>query len=240
MHYYITHVLQEIRYSGVVLLNTFMYVHTLIKNSLSFILDVIFPPTKRSIRVRGYDEETLFPTPMQHEALGISITTLAKYHQQSLEDTIRALKYDKSEHAANLLATMLSDYLLEKLAEDSIFSTAQVALVPIPLAKGRMHERGYNQITLVLDHLHRNGISIPVREELLIRTRETPPQTRLSRSKRLKNVSGAFSVPKDTSIQGLHVILIDDVTTTGATLLSASQTLSKSGAIVTPLALARA
>ena len=74
----------------------------------------------------------------------------------------------------------------------------------------------------------------------LVRTRATKQQTKLSRAERLQNMTGAFSVPDVEAVQGTHIFLIDDVTTTGATLAEAAKPILKAGAKVSALALARA
>ncbi len=73
-----------------------------------------------------------------------------------------------------------------------------------------------------------------------MRTRETKPQTRLPRSERLSNVAGAFAVTDEQAIADTHIFILDDVTTTGATLANAATPLRRAGAKVTLLALARA
>lgn len=203
-------------------------------------LDILFPLKERASRVRTYTLDMIEATPLVHTALDIPITTLTRYRECAIEDTIRALKYEKSAHAAQLLSGLLADYLLDTLSELSLFSDRTIVLVPMPLFSARERTRGYNQITLILNHLRTSDPSLSVRPELLKRIRNTPPQTRLSRSDRLKNVGHAFETLPNTSYKDLHIFLIDDVTTTGATLREASRTLEKAGAKVTALAIARA
>ena len=203
-------------------------------------LDFIFPLSERASRVREYKLDTVVASPQIHETLGIHIITLTRYRECAIEDSIRALKYEKSAHAARLLGGLLADYLLDTLSELSLFSKRAIVLVPMPLHHTRERNRGYNQIDLVLKELPLQESGILVRPELLKRIRDTPPQTRLSRRERLENIAQAFATLPDTSYRDLHIFLIDDVTTTGATLKEAARTLEKAGAKVTPLALARA
>jgi ComF family protein len=94
----------------------------------------------------------------------------------------------------------------------------RVAVVPVPLAPARERERGFNQSTLLAHHVARRW-RLPVWDDLVVRTRHTPSQTRLSPSARTDNVSGAFqAVASRTEMVGAHVILLDDVITTAATL----------------------
>lgn len=178
-----------------------------------------------------------------HELLGCRITTIMDYRDASTQDLIRALKYDGSGAAAALAAAALADYLREQLAETKQFSPREILLVPIPLHRSRTRERGFNQIEIVLKALpkeFRDGTLSRLAPEVLIRTKATKQQTRLPRRERLKNMQDAFEVSNPARIAKSHIILIDDVATTGATLKHAGQPLEKAGARVALLALARA
>lgn len=100
-------------------------------------------------------------------------------------------------------------------------------LIPIPLAAGRLRERGYNQSEALARALARQW-RIPVTVDLLARTRETPTQTTLTPGTRLANVAGAFAVTRKQS--GKTLVLVDDVFTTGATLAEAARALEQAGA----------
>ena len=214
-----------------------------VRSGLEAAFDAILPPRARSARTksRTIDEIPLCPTP--HELLGTRITTLMDYRSAAVQDLIRSLKYDGSGHAARLAAALLADFLREEIAAARAFSPRRIFIIPIPLHTSRARERGFNQIELVLKALpreFRDGTIATLVPHALIRSRPTRQQTRLSRSERLTNVIGAFSVPDQTLVKKTHVFLIDDVTTTGATLLHAGAPLRKAGAEVTLLALARA
>jgi len=205
-----------------------------------WMLDRIFPPSKRLTEVRALTIQLLPIDIRTHTLLGRSITSLASYKNTDVKNAIRVLKYEKSMHAARLFGELLSEYLLPMLAEESLLSAREVVLVPMPLGNKRLRERGYNQVTQVLSTLSEYGIELPVREDLLKRTRETRPQTTLSRKGRLENVDGAFEAPPGLSLSNFHILLIDDVTTTGATLHHAALALERAGAKVTCLALTHA
>jgi ComF family protein len=202
------------------------------------LIDIVLPRKERIIRIDQYRIEDIPVSPQEHEACGVQITTLMQYKTRVAEDLIRALKYDRSGHAATLLAGALAEYLHEEISNLKTFSTKPIALVPVPLHTSREHERGFNQIQKVLNVLpqeFQDGTLSRVESNMLVRTRATPQQTRLSRGERLKNVEGAFALAKP--IENTHIILIDDVTTTGATLAEAARPLDRS---VMLLALAHA
>jgi len=207
------------------------------------IIDVVLPLKGRAARTkkRTIDQIPLIPT--SHDLLGAKITTLMDYKKSAVQDLIQSLKYDGSGHAAKLAAEVLADYLREEISSQKNFSARKVFLIPIPLHKTRARERGFNQIGRVLDQLpaeFRDGTISTLAPSLLSRVRETKQQTRLSRSERLKNVVDAFEVTDVETLKNAHVFLIDDVTTTGATLVHAGTPLRKAGATITLLALARA
>ncbi len=106
------------------------------------------------------------------------------------------------------------------------------AAFPVPLARRRQLERGYNQSRLLalgmVDELRR----VPPVANELVRTRSTQSQTNLSRANRWKNVSGAFGLVEPSDLSGQRVLLVDDVLTTGATLTAAAAPLRKAGALV--------
>ncbi|MEK9153846.1 MAG: hypothetical protein AAB798_00065 [Patescibacteria group bacterium] len=207
-----------------------------------YVFDIILPPRARTARTKARTLEAIPLSPMSHDTLGVRITTLMEYQNIAVEDLIRSLKYDGSSHAVNLAAEALSDYLREEISSSRTFSARKIILVPMPLHKSRERERGWNQIELVLKALPQefHGSLAEFAPKALVRSRSTRPQTRLSRSERLSNVSGAFVVADKSLICDAHVFLIDDVTTTGATLANAATVLRRAGAKVTLIALARA
>lgn len=98
----------------------------------------------------------------------------------------------------------------------------------MPLAPGRLRERGFNQAL----ELARRLAPAKTDAALLLRTRETPAQRGLSRAERMRNLQGAFAVEplRADALAGRRVVLVDDVMTTGASLFSAAQVLRHAGA----------
>ena len=113
-------------------------------------------------------------------------------------------------------------------------------VVPVPLDRGRLWERGYNQAELIAKPLARL-LGIPFRSYLLVRTRPRPNQLRLTRRERWETVRGAYATQKTARVDKLRVLLVDDVFTTGATLDACSRALKGAGAArVVGLTVARA
>jgi len=110
------------------------------------------------------------------------------------------------------------------------------ALVPVPSTRGRNRSRGYDPAALLAESAARR-LGLPARA-LLVRTRETAPQSEQPAARRRANVDGAFAA--SASARGRVLVLVDDVATTGATLFSAARALARAGAAdVRGLVLAR-
>ena len=107
----------------------------------------------------------------------------------------------------------------------------RAAIVPVPLAHSRMRERGYNQSALLGEELASQW-QIPVWRDVLSRSRATRSQTELTPEERVGNVAGSFQLlDRDRDrIRGSHLVLVDDVVTTAATLNECARVLYAGGA----------
>ncbi len=140
-----------------------------------------------------------------------------------LRQTIIWMKYRRRSHVAGHVGKLLAG------AVSARCDVASIDLVlAVPMHWLRRLGRGWNQSDALADSVA-GRLGLPVGDEL-IRTRNTPPQVRLPASSRAANVRGAFAVTRPGSLRGAHVLLIDDVLTTGATANEASRTLLAAGA----------
>jgi ComF family protein len=214
-----------------------------VRRFFDVVLDAVLPPRERTVRTKSRGLEDIPVVPTSHHLLDAHITAIMDYQDDAVQDLIRALKYDGSSAAAALAAAALADYLREEFANTKQFSPREILLVPVPLHRSRKRERGFNQIEIVLKALpkeFRDGTLSKLAPDVLTRSKATKQQTKLSRAERIKNVVSAFEVSSSSRVSNAHIFLIDDVTTTGATLVNAGKPLERSGARVTLLALARA
>ena len=139
---------------------------------------------------------------------------------------VHALKYDGWHCVAPEVATRMA-----RLAWPADVREERAALVPVPLAKARQRERGYNQSAHLASSLSRHW-DIPAYNDCLRRTRDTRSQTELTPADRHANVDGSvrFQPHADISLSGAHIVLVDDVITTAATLNECARALYESGA----------
>lgn len=195
---------------------------------LSYCIDLLFPPRATELLVRGVTERHLaaLVAPIDHVLSGYSCTTLLSYDHAIVRALLLEAKFRGSMRAQSLLGNVLRTFLTDH---------APVVLVPIPLSSERRRARGSNQVEAILRYA---APSFPV-QHLLTRTRDTRPQTEQSAEARFRNVAGAFSANPLDPIP--TYLIIDDVTTTGATLQDAARALHEAGAKhIRLLALARA
>ncbi len=133
------------------------------------------------------------------------------------------------------LSVPLAELLIKKIESSPLFKTwlekNQPLIVPIPLHEKRLLERGFNQAELLASEIASN-YNLILKNEILLRTKNTKPQTTLNAKKRLVNLENAFTLNDTEAIKNKNIILIDDVATTGATLNAAAQVLKKAGALV--------
>lgn len=108
-------------------------------------------------------------------------------------------------------------------------SIDRTIIIPVPLHPCRSRLRGYNQSEIIARSLSRYMDS-ELRLDILKKIKKTRPQTGLSRPERLKNIAGAFAVKKASAVKGKNILLVDDVTTTGATLSACARELINAGA----------
>jgi ComF family protein len=103
-------------------------------------------------------------------------------------------------------------------------------IIPVPLHKAKEAKRGYNQSMLIADAIS-DVLHIPATDKLLRRTRNTESQTNKSRVERVKNMTEAFEINRKSMLTGKHILLCDDVLTTGATLEACALALMKDKSI---------
>jgi ComF family protein len=152
-------------------------------------------------------------------------------YEGTLRQAIILYKFAELEPLKHLLAGLYQETLARELP-GVVFD----AVVPVPADRRRRH--GFQPLRACARVLARR-LGIPLRDGLLLKRRSTPPQVGLTRAQRRVNLDGAFALGPAARAAGLRLLLLDDVTTTGATLRRCAAVLRRGGARVTALTLAQ-
>lgn len=208
------------------------------------LFDFLFPPRADEIALRSISDDDFLSLikPRVVPETRPGTVALLSFDSPKVRSAIHEAKYHGSERAFRLLGSVLADYLRD--ADDVGHRKSHIYIVPVPLGKERLKERGFNQVEEVAKHAVQE-LEIKIETGLLVRTRETISQISLAREKREENMRGAFTAsPRLRSASPAEIskhtyIIVDDVITTGATLQAAIDALKDAGALsVIPLALA--
>jgi ComF family protein len=125
---------------------------------------------------------------------------------------LHGLKYDGRAEIGELLGTLIANALRAKMS-----TRLSSVIIPVPLHKNKQASRGFNQSTIIADSLGK-ALQIQVLHDAVIRSKNTDTQTRKNRVQRLENMQAAFEIKEPELLQFKHIILLDDVCTSGATI----------------------
>jgi ComF family protein len=153
-------------------------------------------------------------------------------YQGRMKEAIHALKYDRLHPAAHKLGRMMAEAIAQLAGE----APAEMLVVPVPLHRSKYAERGFNQARSLaeqaLGFLSKSHPQwkLTLASSTLMRLRATESQAGLTPRMRRMNVRGAFSVSDRSAVKLRHVLVIDDILTTGATARAAAKALVEAGA----------
>lgn len=167
-----------------------------------------------------------------------NVMTKMFWHQIPIERAAAFIHFEAQSEVANIvyqlkykdnpeIGTMMGRMMAAEIQRAGFFDEID-GIVPIPLTRKRFRQRGYNQSEEIA-----KGISeitgLPMFKDVVKRTRFKGSQTHRWRWERLKNVESAFQLTHGESIAGKHLLIIDDVVTTGATTIACAKELAKAG-----------
>lgn len=191
----------------------------IVKNIIHIIVDWIFPPrtSERIIHTLHPEDISLLP---KAKPIDENTYALFSYKDPRVTSLIWEIKYHKNTHVLSLVAPLLADMILEEYAEKALFDNwHSCLLVPVPSTKTHIREHGYSHTQFICEALaHFLPPEIKYAPHALTKIIDTPKQHKLNdRNTRLNNLKNTQVV---SAIIPAHtaVILVDDVTTTGATL----------------------
>ncbi len=156
------------------------------------------------------------------EPPGFDLARGALIYHEPLVTLIRCFKYGGELAGLSSMAWLASQSVgYREIGDPDI-------ILPVPLHPTRLRERGFNQ-SLLLARSFFPGLRDRIAPDLLLRTRPTIPQSTLSGSARRRNLQGAFAVADGDWLRGRHVLLVDDVMTTGSTIGQCARVLRRAG-----------
>ncbi len=153
-------------------------------------------------------------------------------YEGRMRKAIHALKYDGMHGASSELGEMLAEAIGQLASE----APAEMLVVPVPLHRAKQSQRGFNQARSLaraaIDSLRKShpAWQLTLAPAALMRLRSTESQAGLTPRQRRQNVRGAFKVSTPSAVDGKHVLVIDDILTTGATARATALALANAGA----------
>lgn len=194
-------------------------------NKISLKTEQVCPYCEKKITPNGY---TCFDCKEKFFLDGLLVA--ASYRDRIISTAIHLYKYRFVEDFSRILG----DIMLKSIRHSEL--PLPDIIIPVPLHKRRLRHRGFNQSELIANYIAEKiapGFPIAVENNLLERFRYTHPQMEIrNQAKRKKNIEKAFKIPKNKLelVNNKRILLVDDVTTTGATIFECAKTLKKSGA----------
>ena len=145
----------------------------------------------------------------------------------SKESLVQQLVHQLKYRANTPIGFYLGQFLGNSLLQSKRFDTVDT-LVPLPLYPDKEKKRGYNQATIICNGMA-SVMHLPLMTGNIRRQRFTETQTRKNRTERWENVEGSFSVNDPVALKGRHILLVDDVVTTGATMEACGRVMKTAG-----------
>lgn len=208
-------------------------------NILNTILDLIFPTKCISCGKNSYYlcKSCLSNSREAERQCPEWVFPIYDYRDILIKKSLWLLKYNGKRRLAELFAQSVYPRIIEELSDLApLENFTKPILIPIPLSNKRFRERGFNQSELICKYLMKidrenNQCNFELIDNVLIKPKETIHQAKIeNRNERLKNLKGTFTVKNQELIKKRNIILIDDITTTGATLNEAKKILKENGA----------
>ncbi len=206
----------------------------MIKKSWRKFLDIIFPKRCTGCKISG---TFLCPKcasliPPCEPIIPKWIISVWSYKDPRVKKLLWKFKFENKFSAGEDIARYVTEHLSDELSDRAIFENFQEAvLVPVPLTRKSLRKRGYNQSEILAREIASHLPDKCQVENLLIKTKDTETQHSIkNRRQRLQNLRGAYKVRDDARISGRNMIIIDDITTTHATLAEARRALMQGGA----------
>lgn len=197
------------------------------------LLDFLFPRRDSLVSLESLSPEELLAAFQASDLDKPDTVALFDYRDQRVKELVWEIKYKGSRAHAKKIGAILYDVIVSELEDVNPFEKYDVVLVPTPVSDKRRLERGFNQCELLCEAIRAEDAAGRFRylPRQLVKIRHTESQTRTAtKSERLGNLKESMTVQHQPSVAGKFVVLIDDVTTTGATFSEAKRALKEAGA----------
>jgi len=149
-------------------------------------------------------------------------TALLRFHKKGhVQQLIHNLKYRGHERIGKLLG----DWLGEELKTVAAYNDIDL-VIPVPLHKTKLKKRGYNQVEKFGQQIAK-ALGVPYDADILIKTSATRTQVYKKRASRWQQNKGVFTIQNEDRLKGKHILLVDDIITTGATMEACANVLTK-------------
>lgn len=207
---------------------------------LEWLWNLLFPPKcpgcERYVEQRGHWCDECLDRVLRPHLLPLELEMAETFqggiwalgiYEKELRDMLRSLKYQQRQSVLPGLHSLVAAGL-HMMDEKGAGLQKDVLAVPVPLHKAKLAKRGFNQSQVIFEKpLARQGLSMA---DCLLRIRPTKPQYGLSAAERRQNLHEVFQLAKGASVEGRQVLLVDDIMTTGATLMECAKVLREAGA----------
>jgi predicted amidophosphoribosyltransferase len=203
----------------------------MMRSWLSAVLDAVLPASDDVRLARSIREEELAELFNPQSTGDVSVVSLFPYRDPRIRALIRSVKFYGEKTALPLLGRMAGEYLIDVIADKKLFAGWETPLlVPMPSSKDRERARGYNQVERFADACIPYLESAVTHAPNALARKNRKSQVHVPRPFRASNVRGAFFVPDPGIVRGKHIILLDDVIESGATMKDARRALLEAGA----------
>jgi len=196
-------------------------------NIFQFILDTIVPPDPviRAIEGMNEDDFVSIAGPLATEETPSGVISFFPYKNE----TVRAALIEIKTRFNKKIVKLLGKVTYQKLTP---LAEGRPLLIPIPMARKSLRERGWNQCELLARAIadEDNGVNFEICMNALVKIRDNEDQVGKGRKERFENLHGCFAVRDVEKVRGRNVMVLDDIVTTGATLKEAHRALAEAGA----------
>ena len=207
-----------------------MKAQTTLLQTVKIIAESIFPRRKHSSAIEQTQEKEI------HDRVTIlknkDHTALLPYSNKTVKNLLYAIKYENHKKSVDIASDILSEHLFDEIQEEEVIRSMHYITCTIPITKERRNKNGHDHMHTLLRKIHRKlpDNRAVYKKDLLRWARETKRQSRIKeRVKRIHNMCHAMQATKPLS-RNTVCFIIDDITTTGATLSEAKRALTEAGA----------